>query len=243
MSNYLLPITQVVFVLLTFGIIGVLLWGLKQIFIKMEVPSEKRNSLLHYILLGILFWLAFLGVLAHLGFFQNFEVLPPRIFVWAVFPTIVLMVILWRSKNFTTILLHIPLSWLVYFQAFRIIVEIILWMGLKAGFVPFQMTFEGWNYDIIVGITAITGGMVFFKKNRIRRFEAIIWNVFGILLLLNIVAIAAMSTPSPLRVFPNEPANTFIAFVPFIWLPGFVVPVALAFHLFSLKQLFLMKNE
>jgi len=110
-------------------------------------------------------------------------------------------------------------------------------MGMLANFVPFQMTFTGFNYDIIVGITAILGGMVFFGKGRLRRFEAIIWNIFGILLLLFIVGISAVSAPGPLQIFTNEPANRMIAFVPFIWLPGFVVPFALAMHLFSLKQL------
>lgn len=241
MSNYLIPLSQIVFVILVFTLVTLLWIGLKKVFQKMGVAKGKRKLLLHYILLGVLFWLSFLGVLAHLGFFQNFQTLPPRMLV-AVVPPIILTIILLSSKNFKTILLHTPLKWLVYIQAFRIVMELILWMGLKAGFVPFQMTFEGWNYDIIVGITAISAGMVFYRKNRIRRREAVIWNVFGILLLLTIVMISTISTPSPFRVFPNEPANTMIAYVPFIWLPGFVVPFALAMHLFSLKQLFIMKD-
>lgn len=242
MSNYFFPLSQILFIALVFSMVGTLRFGLKRIFQKMEIPSAKSNSLLHYILLGILFWLAFIGVLAHLDFFQNFQVLPPRILI-AILPPVILTFILLFSKNFNNILLHTPLSWLVYFQSFRIVVEIILWLGLKAGFVPFQMTFEGWNYDIIVGLTAISGGMMFFKKNRIRRYEAMIWNIFGILLLLTIVFISTVSTPSPLRIFPNEPANTFIAYVPFIWLPGFLVPLALAMHLFSLKQLITMGKK
>jgi len=35
----------------------------------------------------------------------------------------------------------------------------------------------------------------------------------------------------------NEPANTMIAHLPFIWLPAFVVPVAYFLHIVSLKQL------
>lgn len=241
MANYLTSLTQILFVLLVVGIIAMLIFGLKKVFQKMSTNREQSNQLLHYILLGILFWLATLGVLAHIGFFQNWDALPPRITV-AVIPPVILIILLLSSKNFTKILLHTPLSWLVYAQVFRIGMELILWMGYKAGFVPFQMTFEGWNYDIIVGITAISAGMVFFRKKRIRRYQAIIWNVFGLLLLINIVAISVLSTPSPLRFFPNEPTNTMIAYVPFVWLPGFVVPFALAMHLFSLKQLFLLNN-
>lgn len=236
MYTHLFPITNVLFVLLVVGIIYAILFGLRTAHRNMGTEKVRSEAIVQYVLLGILFWLATIGVLAHLGFFANFDVLPPRILV-AVIPPVILTIILLRSKVFSSVLAHIPRSWLVYIQSFRIVMEIILWMGMLAGFVPFQMTFTGFNYDIIVGITAILGGMVFFGKGRLRRFEAIIWNVFGILLLFFIVGISAVSAPGPAQIFTNEPANRMIAFVPFVWLPGFVVPFALAMHLFSLKQL------
>ena len=118
--------------------------------------------------------------------------------------------------------------------------ELVLWLGYLGGFIPFQMTFEGLNFDILVGITAVMAGFVFFGKGRYRHFEAIIWNISGITLLLNVFLIAILSTPSPLRVFMNEPANQFIAHFPYIWIPGFIVPFALGTHLFSIKQLFVL---
>ena len=120
-------------------------------------------------------------------------------------------------------------------------VEILLWLGYLGGFVPPQMTFEWLNYDIIAGLTAILAGRVFFSNGRIRRTEAIIWNIFGIVLLINILLIAALSTPSPFQLFYIEPENTFVAYFPFIWIPGFFVPFALSMHLFSLKQLWMAK--
>lgn len=236
MYDYLFPITNILFVLLVVGIIFAIIYGLRIAHQNIGTKKNRSETLIQYVLLGILFWLATIGVLAHLGFFANFDALPPRVLV-AVIPPVILTIILLRSKEFSLILANIPRSWLVYVQSFRIVMEIILWMGMLANFVPFQMTFTGFNYDIIVGITAILGGMVFFRKGRLRRFEAIIWNIFGILLLLFIVGIAAVSAPGPMQIFTNEPANRMIAFVPFIWLPGFVVPFALAVHLFSLKQL------
>ena len=237
MYTYLFPLTNILFVVLVMGIVYAILFGLRTAHRNMGTHQEQSDILIRYVLLGILFWLATIGVLAHLGFFANFNVLPPRILV-AIIPPIILTIILLRSKVFDRVLAHIPKSWLVYIQSFRIVMEIILWMGMLADFVPFQMTFTGFNYDIIVGFTAILGGMVFFGKGRLRRFEAIIWNIFGILLLLFIVGIATVSAPGPLQIFTNEPANRMMAFVPFIWLPGFLVPFALAMHLFSLKQLF-----
>jgi hypothetical protein len=56
-------------------------------------------------------------------------------------------------------------------------------------------------------------------------------------LLLNIVVIAILSMPTPLRHFHNEPANTFIAYFPYIWLPAFLVQVALFGHLLVFRWL------
>ena len=63
------------------------------------------------------------------------------------------------------------------------------------------------------------------------------WNVAGILILVNVVVHAQLSTPSPFRVFITPPPVTFIAYVPWIWLPAFLVPLAWALHALSIRQL------
>ena len=234
--------TQILLVLIVFALIISIFYGLKHAFGQMQLAESTHNKLLAYTLVGIGCWLSILAALSFLGFFQNFDALPPRFF-FAIGPPLALSFILLFSKSFYNILLKIPQSWLVYVQSFRIPMEILLWLGFIAGFVPPQMTFEWLNFDIIVGITALMGGYTFFGRGRYRRFEAIIWNVFGIILLFNIVMIAFLSAPFPFRVFMNEPANTMVAFFPFIWIPGFIVPFALAMHLFSLKQLILNKKR
>jgi hypothetical protein len=201
----------------------------------MRISAENRKELLTHIRFGLILWLAILAVLAHLDFFQNFESLPPRIFL-TVIPNIILIIFLLRSRFFNLVLKIIPKSWLIYIQSFRIIMEGMLWLGMIGNFVPLQMTFEWLNQDIIVGLTALVAGGLFFGRREMR-LPAILWNVFGILLLVNVFFIGFLSSPSPFRVFMNEPSTAFIANVPFIWIPGFIVPFALAMHLFSLKQI------
>ena len=234
--------TQILLIFIVFALIISILYGLRHALEEIQTGESSKKKLLAYTLIGITCWLSILTALAFLGFFQNFETLPPR-FVIAILPPVILTFILLASKSFYKILLHIPPNWLVYVQSFRIPMEIFLWLGFIAGFVPPQMTFEWLNFDIIVGITALMGGFTFFGRGRYRRFEAIIWNIFGIVLLANIVLIAFLSAPFPFRVFMNEPANTMVAHFPFIWIPGFIVPFALAMHLFSLKQLILNKER
>jgi len=55
-------------------------------------------------------------------------------------------------------------------------------------------------------------------------------------LLVNVLVIAVLSMPTPLRVFHNEPANTLLAYFPYIYLPGVLVPLAYTLHIFSLRQ-------
>ncbi|RMF22684.1 MAG: hypothetical protein D6765_14035 [Bacteroidetes bacterium] len=130
-----------------------------------------------------------------------------------------------------------PYRWLIAVQSFRLVMELMLWLGFVGGFVPWQLTFKGFNQDIIVGLTAPLAAALFFRQRQLLKFEAILWNLFGLLLLVNAVVIAVLSTPSELRVFLNEPSTAFVARWPFIWIPGFIVPFAIAMHVFSLAQL------
>ncbi len=231
-------IGQLIIILLSFGLLSILVFGLRQGLSRLQVREEEQRKLITFTISGLVIWLVILGLGAGMGFFKEYDAFPPRIF-FAFLPPVLIAVILLFSTSFTAILRVLPMSWLFYVQSFRILMELFLWMGYRGGYVPPQMTFEWLNYDIIVGLTAPLAGMVFFRRGRYQRFEAIYWNVFGLALLLNVVVIAVLSSPTPWRVFMNEPANTFVAGFPFIWIPGFIVPFALAMHLFSLKQLFI----
>jgi hypothetical protein len=52
-----------------------------------------------------------------------------------------------------------------------------------------------------------------------------VWNFFGFALLVNIVAIAVVSTPL-FRWFGDERVNVFVTYPPFVWLPGVLVMAA-----------------
>ena len=197
--------------------------------------KEKRKINLRFIS-AIIVWVITLTVLSVSGFFNEFSMFPPRVVIVLIIPLLTI-IFLTFSKSLTVILSGIPAQWLVYIQSFRIVVEILLWMLFMDNLLPVQMTFEGRNWDILVGITAPFIGYLCFHGNRYRRNLAIVWNVLGLLLLLNILIIAVLSMPTSIRLFMNEPANTIVATFPFVFLPGILVPVAYTMHIFSLKQL------
>jgi hypothetical protein len=232
-------ITTALFLLIVVLVCWSIMKGLQYGLRRMKLPKELRKKLLLYVGGAIFCWLLFLALLAQQGFWADFAVMPPRILLAIGIP-ILISITLMFSRFFSVILKAIPMSWLVYIQAFRILMELFLWLGYKTGFVPIQMTFEWLNQDILIGITAPMAGMVFFRRGRIRRAEATFWNISGIVLLLYIALIGMLSAPSPFQIFKTTTENfLFVSEFPFIWIPGFVVPFAIAMHLFSLKQLWM----
>ena len=211
-----------------------------------SLQSTHRNDTgfrkkIKFISGAIWIWLALLLVLNTNHFFSNYEVFPPRVFFALIVPVLTGVYLLFDRTFSHKLLTTCQAKWLIGIQSFRIPVEVALWLAFISGVIPFQMTFAGLNYDVIVGITAIPAMFLFTKVKS--KSQIILWNIFGILLLANIVYISLISTPGPFRIFMNEPANTLFTFIPFIWLPGFLVPFALITHLLSIKQALLFNNE
>jgi hypothetical protein len=103
----------------------------------------------------------------------------------------------------------VPPHWLVLLQSFRIAVELLLLGAFINEKLPVQMTFEGRNFDVVTGLLALPVGYL-MAKGRISRKFAIVFNIIGLVLLLNILVIAVLSMPTPIRYFMNEPANMLV---------------------------------
>lgn len=227
--------TQIGFIGLSLICLGALYIGLRKVL--KNQTEEFNGKAIKTFLVSIGLWIIVLSVLSLTGFIGDFSSMPPKFIVVLVVP-IIGLVFLHRSKTFKQIIALVPHHWLVLLQSFRIAVEILLWLLFLDNIAPVQMTFEGRNLDILVGLTAPIAALLFFKKNKIRKWGGVIWNVLGLALLLNIILVALLSTPTPLRIFMNEPANTIVTKFPIVFLPGILVPLAYYLHFFSLKKLF-----
>jgi hypothetical protein len=124
-----------------------------------------------------------------------------------------------------------------YLSTIRIPVEITLWWLFLYNQVPVEMTFEGRNFDILAGITAPLIAYFVFTKRKWSKKIALIWNVICLLLLLNIVALAFLSLPTPFQQLALENPNWGILYFPYLWLASFVAPAVLFSHLVSIYQL------
>jgi len=231
-----LLISQFLFWLIIIYLLGFIFFTLKFAFKKLRLEEKRRTLFLRYTLLGIIFWILLLLVISITGFFEDYSSLPPKIAIAALIPIIIILYLL-QHRLFKFVLKVIPEKWLILFQSFRIPMEVMLYMYFLAEIIPYQMTFVGLNHDILVGVTALIAGYVFFIKRHRQQVAAILWNISGIALLVNIVSITVLSTDSPYRIFMNDPSANFIGSFPFVLIPGFIVPMAIGVHIFSIKQL------
>lgn len=198
--------------------------------------SVLRNTAL--LLTG---WIILLGILSTRGFFSDFSRLPPRLIIALLIPLPVVLLFT-RSKAGKQLLQYIQPQWLLYLQSFRILVEIALWILVRNGALPVQMSFEGRNFDVLSGMLAIPVGYYCFEKKSWPPIVVLLYNIAGLILLVNIVTISALSLPTPLRVFHNQPDSSLVTTFPFIYLPGVLVPLAYTLHIFSLKQWIMVRR-
>lgn len=127
-------------------------------------------------------------------------------------------------------------QWLIGFQTFRLPLQLMVNEGYNEGVVPRPLSFQGYDFDILTGASALVVA-VLFAQGRVGRRTLWTWNVVGSLLLLVTVAIAILCMPTPLRVFMDEPPNVWVTWWPFVWLPTFLVPAALLGHLLVFRKL------
>lgn len=130
----------------------------------------------------------------------------------------------------------LSLAALVGFQAFRFPLELLLHEAYREGLMPVQMSYSGRNFDIVTGITAAVLGLSLWKR-ALPKWVVQTWNVVGILLLANILTVAFLSTPLPIRRFFNEPANVWIKDAPYVWLPAVFVLLAIMGHVVITRKL------
>lgn len=233
-----LTAAQVGFFLLTIIFYYLLYRELRLALPKTPMPPDKQKRFSRNLLIVFFAWFAFVYTWSRFGIFENFGLFPfnaiPIIFI----PLITIMVFT-LSKSVKEILIHIPQENLIKLQSFRFYVEVLLWALYASALLPIQMTFEGRNLDIITGITAVlltTRLSGFMLVDKLPKFALILWNIMGLGLLINVVGIAILSMPIPLRYFINEPANTVVTQFPISLLPAFLVPLAYMLHILSLRK-------
>jgi hypothetical protein len=219
---------SIIFILTTFLTVGIFLYAVKR---------SDFNSVAAKVLSFLLpLWLILQASLTFAGFYLKTDSLPPRLPFFAILPTLLLIITLFifARKNFIS---HLPIKILTILHVIRIPVEMVLFWLFQAGQIPQLMTFEGRNFDILSGLTAPLIYWLAFRGGKTNRRLLIVWNLFALALLINIVVNAFLSFPFSFQQFAFDQPNRAVLYFPFVWLPSVIVPIVLFCHLASLWQL------
>ena len=199
--------------------------------------KKHLSSLILILVLGLI-----QGVLAWHGFFMDFKAMPPRV-AFLLPPAILIMVYTFYSASGKRFINQVDLKMMTLLSVFRVPVEIVLLYLFLSGLLPESMTFGGRNFDIISGLSAPLIFCFAFKNGKINKKLLLVWNVVSFALLIQVVATALISIPSPIQLQAfDKPAIGVLQF-PFVWLPGIIVPIVAFTHLVSIQKLRKLLNN
>ena len=213
----------------------VLMAGIVVALVAAYVPGRSA----WWIAAGLSVWFGYVGLLGYFGVIQNATMRPPGV-VLILIPILVFsayfIVMVFRSDAGARLALAFPLWILLGLQAFRVVVELFLHQLWRAGIVPRMLTFSGANVDIYIGASAALIAWVSVRGRRGIKI-ALAWNGLGLLTLANVVVRSVLTTPGPLHRLHAEVPNRLLGAFPFLFIPGFCVPLALVLHLLALRAI------
>jgi hypothetical protein len=153
-----------------------------------------------------------------------------------VLPVAALVCAFFAFEPIRSAMLATPLSALVAINTIRIlgVVFVALYAAgkLPAPFAPSA----GWG-DIITGVAAAPLAWAIARFGERVRMLTFIWNVFGAADLVAAVSLGALSTPSPFQAFAGPPTSVIMTTLPWLMIPGFLVPSLFFIHLVIFRRL------
>ena len=183
----------------------------------------------------IIIWSIAQSTLAFNNYYQVLDTVPPR-FALVLLPVIGLFVYAFQAKQIDWVVKNRNTYVSTFLHSIRIPVEIILFYLFVHKMIPELMTFEGRNFDILVGLTAPIIGFMFYR-NKISIKGLILWNFVGLILVSFVLINGLLSAELPFQQFGFEQPNKAVSFFPFILLPATVVPIVIYTHITDIIKL------
>jgi hypothetical protein len=209
------------FVILSILVVGIVVIGIHHT----SGPAVGRKALVL-----TLSWLTLTGVLGWTELLDTWAPPPMGVLLMAG-----LVFLAWAARQPWTMRLgELPLRLLVGFQAFRILVELLLHEAVAKGIANPTMTWTGTNFDMIPGVTALLL-VPFVDRINPRVLQG--WNLTMAGVLVVTVVTGILAAPSPFRQIMGDPPNVFIAGFPGVWLPTILVLVAWLGHIVLFRRL------
>lgn len=199
--------------------------------------SVDRKRLIRNYVLYFAIWLGYIFVLSNTGLLDVFS-LPPRVPLFIIVPSIIICIVVTGRPAFKEIMAKLPVTFAVYIQSFRILVELLIYGAFVKGIFPQAVTFEGTNFDILVGLSALVVGFL-VQRHLIDKKGLLVWNIVS-LCILTLTGYSFISSYYFYDMVNLEQALRFVRF-PYLLLPSVLLPFAMFYHTLSIRQL-MLKN-
>lgn len=202
-----------------------------------NTPTTTRKKYLGRAWIGLFLWIAYAFAMAKSGILQSFE-LPPRFPIFLILPAFIFIGVFLHKYQDSDIIAAIPKSWLIYYQTFRIGIESLFLSSVAAGMLHPEVTFEGYNYDIVFAATAPVIAFLVFNRKWVSERVALWWNYLGLVVIAEIIFLFFTTIFFPSVWGSSEPlAPMDIVEFPFVLVPAFLMPSAVFVHILSIIQL------
>lgn len=188
------------------------------------------SRLISVIWFGAAMWITGSGLLT------QFNRTPPPMAM--MIAAVVIVSILIGLSSFGRNAAAMPILYLVGLQAFRLPLELLMHRGVTLGIVPVELSYTGYNFDIVTGIGAALIAIALMRGVSVPRGAIWLWNLYGFFCLAAILAIAVLGSPM-LHRFGTDPrhVNTWVLFFPYVLVPVTLVVTALSGHIVITRKL------
>lgn len=216
------------------------------IFVFFILFKAEKSTTSHHKLSGLVLsfsaaWLLYCFALIESGTLLDYS-LPPKFPLLIILPFSIACVFLYRLVKKSAVIETVKMEYLVLFQGFRIAVEIMLYYTFVIGVIPETATFDGYNFDMIMGISAPLLFLL-MKRGKVSNFFLKIWNIFGIVMILFVAIIIGSSMYFPqLWDYKSIVSEDFLSF-PYFLIAACIAPWAIAVHVIALAKLSKKKSR
>lgn len=137
----------------------------------------------------------------------------------------------------------LPIKTLVALQIFRFPLELLMLRAAHLGIMPMEFSSSGYNFDLLTGLGALLISIycAWARSLPLRIIWA--WNLLGIVCLIAISVLAAMTSPS-VHAFGMDAkhVNSWILYFPYSLLPTVLVSFAVFGHVLLTRKLLVQKH-
>lgn len=195
----------------------------------------KRRTII--LLIAFIGWTVYLYFIGESGLLWNFE-LPPRFPLLIFLPLALTFLFIFIMNRKSPVFNAISKANVIHFQSFRIIIEWVILATYLEGVFPIETTFEGYNYEIVIGALAPLVAYGVYRKQWFSEKLALWFNFLGLTTLAIIIFIVITSLYIPEFWGDSSPRiREQFTKVPYLFLPGLIAPIAIFTHIFSIIQI------